>query len=439
MIKFKINPTQTIVISFLIAILLGTFLLTLPMCSKSGESTDFLTCLFTATSSMCVTGLVVVDTAMHWSIFGQIIILILIQCGGLGIIFVAAVIIVFLGRKVDFIQRTTLQEALSIQRVGGIIKLTKFILKWVIIIELIGAGLLFTNFIKEFDLITAIWYSVFHSISAFCNAGFDLMGFKQNFSSLTSYQSNILINITIMSLIIIGGLGFTVWDNIAKKKLNLKKYSLQSKIVIIVTFLLIIIPAIYFYIFEYNNLNEPTRILTSLFQSVTTRTAGYNTANYSDLSEVGQALSIILMMIGGSPGSTAGGVKTTTIAVIIISTIAVYKHKHEPHIFNRRIETNIVRNAIAIFTMYFTMFIVFGLIICILESCTLMEAFFEVASALGTVGLTLGITTKLTAISKILIIILMFLGRIGSLTFVYAIIPSLNKEIGYISENIVVG
>ena len=265
------------------------------------------------------------------------------------------------------------------------------------------------------------------------------MGFRGNFSSLTSYNSNILVNVTIMSLIIIGGLGFAVWDNISKRKLDFKKYSLQSKLVIISTIFLIMIPAVYFYIFEYKDLTGSSRVLSSLFQSVTTRTAGFNTTNFANMSEVGQALSIMLMMIGGSPGSTAGGMKTTTMAVLVVSTIAIYRHRHEAHIFNRRIGTDIVRNAITIFMLYFTLFILFGFIICKIESCTLMESLFEVASALGTVGLTLGITAKLTAVSRVLIIILMFLGRIGGLTFVYAIIPSLNKEPGYISENVVVG
>ena len=286
-LKLKLNSTQTILGSFFLAILLGALLLSFPISSKSHQSTDFLTCLFTATSSMCVTGLIVVDTATHWSFFGQLIILILIQFGGLGIIVIASIIAIFLGQKINLIHRTTLQEALSVQKVGGIVKLTKFIINGVIIFESLGAILLFTHFIQEFDLPTAIWYSIFHSISAFCNAGFDLMGFRENFSSLTYYQSNVLINVTIMLLIIIGGIGFTVWNNILTQKTNFRKYSLQSKIVIITTLSLIILPAIYFYFFEYTDLNGNTRILTSLFQSVTTRTAGFNTSDFSKMSEVG--------------------------------------------------------------------------------------------------------------------------------------------------------
>lgn len=437
--KFRMTSTQTIFCSFFVAILLGSILLSLPIASNDGTTTDFLTCIFTATSSMCVTGLVVVDTATHWSLFGQIVILILIQFGGLGIIFVASIITIFLGQKMDLIQRSTLQEALSLQKVGGIVRLMKFIIKGVILFESLGALILFTHFIKEFSFFKALWYSIFHSISAFCNAGFDLMGIKGKFSSLTSYQSNILVNVTIMLLIIIGGLGFTVWDNIYKKRLNFRKYSLQSKLVILTTIFLIFVPAIYFYFFEYNDSVGVNRVLSSLFQSVTTRTAGFNTRDFSEMSEVGQAISTILMVIGGSPGSTAGGIKTTTFAILIISTFAIFKKENEAHIFNRRIEIQIVKNAITLFMLYLNLFLLFSFIICKIENTTLLQTFFEVGSAIGTVGLTLGVTTSLSNVSRILLIALMFFGRIGGLTFIYAILPSLNKEAGYISEDIVVG
>ena len=438
-LKIKLNSTQTILGSFILAILLGAILLMLPISSNSHTYTDFLTCIFTSTSAMCVTGLVVVDTATHWSMFGQLIILILIQFGGLGVIVIASIIAVFLGQKINFIHRSTLQEALSVQKVGGIIKLTKFIIKGVIIFECLGAIILFTSFINDFDLITAIWYSIFHSISAFCNAGFDLMGFREKFSSLTYYQSNIPINITIMLLIIIGGLGFTVWNNIFTKKTNFKKYSLQSKIVILTTLFLIFIPAIYFYIFEYGDLPSKTRILSSLFQSVTTRTAGFNTTDFSEMSEVGQAISVILMLIGGSPGSTAGGMKTTTFAILVISTVAIFKHENEPHIFDRRIEVQIIKNAITIFMLYLTLFLIASFVICKVENAPLMKTCFEVSSAIGTVGLSHNFTSHLSNVSRIILIILMFLGRVGGLTFIYAIIPNLNNKAGYISEDVTVG
>ena len=437
--KTRLSSTQTILFSFFIAIFLGAFLLSLPIANNKHTSTDFLSCLFTATSSMCVTGLVVVDTATHWSFFGQLIILMLIQLGGLGVIFVTSIIAILLGQKINLIQRTTLQEALSLRKIGGIIVLTKFIIKGVLLFESIGALVLFTHFIKEFDLLKAIWYSIFHSISAFCNAGFDLMGFRGVFSSLTFYKSNVLINVTIMLLIIIGGLGFTVWHTLYSKRLNFKKYTLQCKLVLITTIILIVIPAVYFYFFEYADVAGKTRILSSLFQSVTTRTAGFNTQDFANMSEVGQAISIILMLIGGSPGSTAGGMKTTTITILIISTFAIVKQENEAHIFNRRIEIQIVKNAITLFILYINLFLIFSFAICKIENSTLMEASFEVGSALGTVGLTLGFTPNITSLSKVLLIILMFLGRVGGLTFIYAILPSLNKKAGYIAEDIAVG
>ena len=329
--RIRLSSTQTILFSFLIAIFSGAFLLSLPIASVKHTPTDFLSCIFTATSSMCVTGLVVVDTATHWSFFGQLIILILIQLGGLGVIFVTSIIAILLGQKINLIQRTTLQEALSLRKVGGIIVLTKFIIKGVLLFESLGALALFTHFIKEFDPLKAIWYSIFHSISAFCNAGFDLMGIRGVFSSLTFYKSNVLINVTIMSLIVIGGLGFTVWDTICKMKFNFRKYTLQSKLVLITTLILIVAPAIYFYFFEYADAPSKTRILSSLFQSITTRTAGFNTQDFSKMSEVGQAIGIILMLIGGSPGSTAGGMKTTTIAILIISTFAIFRQERSTH------------------------------------------------------------------------------------------------------------
>ena len=438
-LKFKLNSTQTILGSFLIAILLGAILLSLPISSNSHEPTDFLTCIFTSTSAMCVTGLVVVDTATHWSFFGQLVILILIQFGGLGIIVIASIIAIFLGQKINLIHRTTLQEALSVQKVGGIVKLTKFIINGVILFESLGAILLLTHFIQEFDLPTAIWYSIFHSISAFCNAGFDLMGVREPFSSLTFYQSNALVNVTIMMLIVIGGLGFTVWNNITTKRTDFKKYSLQSKIVIFTTLSLIIVPALYFYFFEYNDLNGSTRVLTSLFQSITTRTAGFNTADFSAMSEVGQTLSVLLMLIGGSPGSTAGGMKTTTFAILIISTVAIFKHENEPHIFDRRIQMQVIKNAITIFMLYLNLFLISSFVICKIENAPLLKTFFEVSSAIGTVGLSHNFTSTISTVSRIIIIALMFLGRVGGLTFIYAVMPTLNKKAGYITEDVAVG
>ena len=437
--KHNVNSTQVILSSFVVTIMIGAILLSLPIASTDNIATNFLDCIFTATSSLCVTGLVAFDTATHWSFFGQVVILILIQLGGMGIILIASAITIIFGQKINLLQRTTLQEALSVQKVGGIIKLSKFIIKGFLLMECLGAVMLFTVFIQEFDILKAIWYSIFHSISAFCNAGFDLMGFREEFSSLTYYKTNAIINITTMLLIIVGGLGFSLWEDIRKKKLNLKKYTLQSKLVICMTINLIITPAIIFYFLDFSKLQGSERIFAAVFQSVTTRTAGFNTVNLNEMSEVGKAIMIILMLIGGGPGSTAGGMKVTTIFVLVISTIAIYRKQNEAQVFNRRIEVTYVRYAITIFILYITLFLIAGFIICVLEKTTLLDALFETASAIGTVGLTLGVTTKLSAISKMIIILLMFFGRAGGLTFIYAIIPGIKYEVNYVSENIAVG
>lgn len=435
----RLKTESTIFGSYISFIILGALLLSLPISSASHTYTNLLTCFFTATSAMCVTGLVVVDTATNWSFFGQTVILILIQLGGMSIILVSVSIAMFIGKKIGFSQRATLKDALSLEKVGGIIKFTKFILKGFLIFELLGAILLFPVFRKDFGMFKSIWLSFFHSVSAFCNAGFDLMGTREKFSSLDLYKSNLALNIIIMVLIVVGGIGFNVWRDIVKKKNNIRKYSLQTKIVLLTTFILITLPALYFYLFEFNFLQGTNKILASLFQSITTRTAGFNTMSFASMSEVGKAMSIMLMLIGGSPGSTAGGMKTTTFAVLIISTIAIFRQENEAHIFDRRIEIQTVKNAITIFMLYLCLFIAASFTICILENIPLLDSMFEVASAIGTVGLTLGHTPHLSDVSRIIIILMMFLGRVGGLTFIYAIVPKLDNTKGYISENITIG
>ncbi len=437
--KPRLKTESTIFGSYISFIILGALLLSLPISSASHTYTNLLTCFFTATSAMCVTGLVVVDTATNWSFFGQTVILILIQLGGMSIILVSVSIAMIIGKKIGFSQRATLKDALSLEKVGGIMKFTKFILKGFLIFELLGAILLFPVFRKEFGMFKSIWLSFFHSVSAFCNAGFDLMGTKEKFSSLDFYKSNLALNIIIMVLIVVGGIGFNVWRDIVKKKNNIRKYSLQTKIVLLTTSILITLPALYFYLFEFNFLQGTDRILASLFQSITTRTAGFNTMSFASMSEVGKAMSIMLMLIGGSPGSTAGGMKTTTFAVLIISTIAIFRQENEAHIFDRRIEIQTVKNAITIFMLYLCLFIAASFIICTLENIPLLDSMFEVASAIGTVGLTLGHTPHLSNVSRIIIIMMMFLGRVGGLTFIYAIVPRLDNTKGYISEYITIG
>ncbi|MGN1467633.1 MAG: TrkH family potassium uptake protein [Ruminococcus sp.] len=422
----QITSFQLIIFGFMAVILLGSLLLMLPVSSRSGEVTPFFQSLFTSTSAVCVTGLIVFDTATHWSLFGQFIIMLLIQIGGMGVVTVAASFALISGKKISLMQRSTMQEAISAPKVGGIVRLTGFIVKLTLLIELIGALIMMPVFISDFGL-KGIWMAIFHSVSAFCNAGFDLMGTKSPFSSLTGYSSQPVINITIMLLIIVGGIGFLTWEDIKENGIHIKKYRMQSKVILSVSVILITLPAIYFYFCEFANLPQGERILNSLFQAVTPRTAGFNTADLSKMSGAGQAVIIILMLIGGSPGSTAGGMKTTTIAVLFATAFSVFRRKESPNYFGRRIADDAIKSAVTILMMYVTLFLAGGLAISIIEGLPLSECLFETASAIGTVGLSLGITPQLCVISQLILIILMFLGRVGGLTLIFAAISGLRK------------
>lgn len=440
LIHKHVTSFQIIILGFLSLIILGSLLLMLPFATRDGEGAAFADAIFTATSATCVTGLVVRDTATYWSVFGQSVILILIQIGGMGIVTAAVAFVSVSGRKIGLMQRSTMQEAVSAHHLGGIVRLTKFILKTMVFIEILGAVLLSPYFIKDFGVMKGIWYSVFHSVSAFCNAGFDLMGAKEPFSSLTSYSSRPFLNITIMALIIIGGIGFLTWEDIKKNRFHFRKYRMQSKVILTVSAVLIILPALYFFFFEYSALPANERIFTSLFQSVTTRTAGFNTTDLSTFSETGQMLTILLMLTGGSPGSTAGGMKTTTIAVLVAAAFSVFGRKENAQVFKRRISDNTVKNAATIFLMYIVLFVGGGMIISRIENIPLLTCLFETASAIGTVGLTLGITTQIGIISRFIIILLMFFGRVGGLTLVFAATKALiTNENKYPQEKITVG
>ena len=392
----------------------------LPVSTRSGQTASFFDALFTATSATCVTGLVVHDTATYWSPFGQAVILLLIQIGGMGVVTLAVALAVISGRKIGLMQRSTMQEAVSAHHLGGIVRLTKFILKTTVCIELIGAALLLPTFVRDFGLMKGIWYALFHSVSAFCNAGFDLIGVKEPFSSLTSYSSQPFFNFTVMALIMIGGIGFLTWEDIKNNKLHFRKYRMQSKVILTVTGILIILPALYFFFFEYQSLPLGERILVSLFQSVTTRTAGFNTTDLTSFSETGQMLMILLMLIGGSPGSTAGGIKTTTIAVLVSSALSVFRKEEDTLLFKRSISEDTVKSAATILLLYIGLFIGGGMIISRLENIPLLPALFETASAIGTVGLSLGITSQLGIVSQFILIVLMFFGRVGGLTLIFA-------------------
>lgn len=426
-IKEELTSFRIITLGFVGVILLGAMLLMLPISSQRGEITTFGNALFTATSAVCVTGLVVYDTATYWSYFGQTVILILIQVGGLGVISVASFFSMIAGKKISLMQRQTMQNALSAPQVGGIVKLTRFIFLTSFTIEGIGALLLFPVFVPRYGL-KGIWLSVFHSISAFCNAGFDLMGDKTGkFSSLTTFSGNVYLNMVVCILIILGGMGFLTWRDIATKKTRLKEYKMQTKVILVTTIILIFVPAILFFFVEFYDNPLEKRICMSIFQAVTPRTAGFNTADLSKMSDAGKTMTMILMLIGGSPGSTAGGMKTTTFTVLILNAIATFRSQENAGAFGRRLEYHVIKNAATIAMLYFTLFFCGGVAISVYEGLPLLDCLYEAASAVGTVGLTLGVTPGLHVFSQVVLIILMYLGRVGGLTLIYAVFSGRNK------------
>ena len=439
LLKRKLTSFQIIIIGFSGVIIFGTFLLMLPFSSRSGLATPFFEALFTSTSAVCVTGLIIHDTATYWSVFGQIVILLLIQIGGMGVITVAASFAMISGRKISLMQRSTMQEAISAPKVGGIVRLTGFIVKVTLVVELLCAAVMAPVFCRDFGK-TGLWMALFHSVSAFCNAGFDLLGVRAPFSSLTSYAANPVINLTIMFLIVFGGIGFLTWDDIRTNRLHLRKYRMQSKVILCTTAVLLIAPAMYFYFFEFADLTRKERLLSSLFQAVTPRTAGFNTVELTDLSEAGQFITIALMLIGGSPGSTAGGLKTTTIAVLFTTAISTFRRRENAHLFGRRIDDDVVKNAATISLMYITLCCTGGLIISVSEGLPMITCLFETASAVGTVGLSLGITPELKLLSRVVLILLMFFGRVGGLTLIFAALSGVQKKVSKLpKEKITVG
>ncbi len=422
--KFKLSSAQLIMLGFAALILVGALLLMLPISSNDGSVTPFLDCLFTATSASCVTGLVVHDTATHWSLFGQGVLLVLIQIGGMGVITVAAAITMISGKKISLMQRSTMQDAVSAHQVGGIVRFTGFILKGILLIELLGALALMPAFIRDFGA-KGIWMAFFHSISAFCNAGFDLLGSADaKFVSLTGYMTDPWVNIPIILLIVIGGLGFLTWRDIRENGIHLRRYRMQSKVILTLTGVLILLPTVYFFFLEFSGMPLGQRIMASVFQAVTPRTAGFNTVDLTTLSETGQILMALLMLMGGAPGSTAGGMKITTMAVLAACAMAVFRRRENGQFYGRRIADETVKNAVTVFVMYVTLFFVGGLLISRLEGLPVVTCLFESASAVGTVGLTLGVTPALGTASRIILISLMFFGRIGGLTLIFATLPA---------------
>ncbi len=440
----RLNQVQYIALGFFFIILAGSLILTLPIASQSGEWTPFLDSMFTATSATCVTGLVVYDTFTHWNVFGQLVILLLIQIGGLGFITVGVGFSMAFRRRIGLRQRDLLKESINAMEIGGIVKLSRKIFIGTALCEGVGALLLATRFIPEFGLVKGIYYSIFHAISAFCNAGFDLMGGQQPYASFTAYATDPVINITLMLLIIVGGLGFVVWSDVVSKRFRWKNYCLHTKMVISVTLLLIFGGALFLFLFEQggtiSGMSTGDQILASLFGSVTARTAGFNTVDTGALQPESKLLTIALMFIGGSPGSTAGGVKTTTIAVILIYVVSNLRGESGCNVFHRRIGDEVIKRASMVFCLNLFLGLTSVTLILATSNLHMSDVLFEVYSAISTVGMTTGITRDLNVVGRIVIIILMYCGRIGSMTFALSLVAKPEaKGLSLPEEKITIG
>ncbi len=432
----RLSNARIIALGYAAIILLGALLLSLPVSCRDGRGAPFTTALFTAVSSSCVTGLVLVDTAVYWSVFGKCVILCLIQIGGLGFMTMAMLFTVALRRRAGLRTREVMVESINQLELYGIKRVTVLVAVGTLIFESAGALLLGIRFIPIFGVKRGIFYSIFHSVSAFCNAGFDLMGtYSGEFSSFTAFQDDILVNVTLMALITVGGIGFFVWDDIRRCGLRVRKYSLHTKIVLSASFILTFGGALLFYIFE-----KESGITAAFFDSVTARTAGFNTVDTASLSGASKLLTTLLMFIGGSPGSTAGGVKTVTVAVILCHTFSTVRAKQSANMFSRRIDEGYLKKAVCVFFTNLTLVLAGALAICAVEGFSLTDALFEAVSAIGTVGMTTGVTRALGGVSKYIVIFLMYLGRVGSVSFAGALLEKrANPPVTYPSEKIIVG
>ncbi|WP_346935044.1 TrkH family potassium uptake protein [Clostridium sp.] len=423
--KTKLSEVQVLALGFFIVIFIGGTILSLPISSASGEATNFLDSLFTATSATCVTGLVTVDTGTHWNLFGQTIIMILIEIGGLGFMSFATFISVLIGRRITLKSRLLMQEAMNTFNIQGLVKMLKKVMLFTFIIQFIGALILSTQLIPEFGVARGLYISIFSSISTFCNAGFDLFG---NFNSYTGYYDNSIILLTVSALIAIGGLGFIVLLDLYNYR-NTKKLSLHSKLVLLITAILIVGGTIVMFILEYNNpntignMNFKDKIVNSIVASISPRTAGINSVPIDKMTTTSKFVTVILMFIGGSPGSTAGGLKTSTLGIILCTAISVIRGKENADIFGRTIPRGLQLKAITLLIIGMGLVMTVTMMLTIAEpNEAFLDVLYEATSAFGTVGLTTGVTQRLSEPGKIIIITLMYLGRVGPLTVVMAIV-----------------
>ena len=437
----KLTHIQVIILGYLIMVLAGTALLALPAASADGHSAGFLTSFFTATSASCVTGLIRVPTGSAWSVFGQAVLLILIQIGGLGFMTIATFFFLVINRQMRLSTRETMVESLNLTRIDGIARFSGKIVTGTLVFEGAGALLLSVRFIPRFGFWRGLWYSLFHAVSAFCNAGFDLFSGAEEMPSLMMFHDDWLVCLTVIFLIVIGGLGFLVWDDLRRHHFRWKRYSLHTKLVLSASAVLLFGSAILFLIFESSG-DGPfsTRVLESFFSSATTRTAGFNSTDTAALTDSSKLLTMVLMLIGGSPGSTAGGIKTTTVAVLVLAVFAAFRAEKKASAFGRSIPQETVVKSLSVFLTNLGCAVLAALAICAADHLALSDVLFETFSAIGTVGMSVGITSSLSPFSACMIALLMFMGRVGSVSFSVALLEKKQKLlIGYPEEKITVG
>ena len=438
-----LSPNRIIALGFLLIILLGAVLLTLPAASRTGDGLPFLDSLFTATSATCVTGLVVADTWTQFNLLGQIVLLLLIQLGGLGYMTLVLMIALLRRKKISLRERSVMMESVSALRLSDSLSLLRYILIGTLAIEGLGAILLSFRFIPELGFFRGSWYALFHSVSAFCNAGFDLMGFREPYSSLTSYVHDPLVNLTVCALVLLGGLGFIVWRDIWKNGLHFRRYTLHSKIILPASAVLTLGGALLFWAAERQGVlagMEPgQQALAALFQAVSPRTAGFNTVDLAALTGQSKLISSLLMFVGAAPAGTGGGIKITTVAVCLLTLGSYVRGKQEVAIFNRRLDQGQVHRASVAVTLYLVLAMAGSFLLLVTQGFSLQDTLFEIFSALSTVGLSTGITRDLSAFSRVVVIAMMFCGRIGSLTMIMAVAERLPPRVKDPVEQIVIG
>lgn len=441
----RMNHAQIIGIGYLLLIAMGTLVLMLPVSTRPGETTSFSEALFTATSATCVSGLVVVDTATHWSFLGQCFILFMIQIGGLGFMTMGVLFAMLMKKTISLKMRGLLQESMNSIQLGGVVKMARNVIKGTILIEGLEAIALMFVFCPELGILRGIYYSIFHSISAFCNAGFDLMGtVNGEYASFCGYSDNVILNVTMIILIIVGSIGFFVWDDVTQNKLNVRRYNLHTKIVISTTLILVVVSSVLFFVFEKDKLMADMgmgeKLLVSVFCSVTPRTAGFNTIDIGALSSSSKYLTMLLMFIGGSPGSTAGGVKTVTITVLLVYVWSNLRSETGCNIFGSRLSDEAIKKACNVLVLNLLLIVFAVITISYIQPFEVEELIFEIFSAVGTAGMTLGITREMTEASRIILMVIMYCGRIGSMSFALSFTQRKKvPPVRLLEENVIIG